>query len=318
MQFDAVFESKLTDIAADYTNIHKSSIGKSYLARDLLRLYKKFTIYDRETRINFEKTDNLPHLFNQLSILLNIRECNHAVDEPTSENPIGLYKDENSGCIQITEELYKEVVPSEQMHQSLTLFLDRYFGDDNILVKLLKCVDQAYVVALLGNLAESLFFSKQPMRFKDVQGSWHITIRKNEDNFSFIHHRTEQMLKQINNVMLAETFKFQWELELVSDSLDFNYIKTMHVRLKNIDWSTLSDKIQWSDEEKQNHENEFRRLFGSSDHLTVDNVHEQVRKNKASKEDMIEQRKQAIKEAEASRQQQQQQSVENGFSCNIL
>jgi hypothetical protein len=37
MQFDKVFETKLTDVAADFASIHKTPITKSYLARDLLR-----------------------------------------------------------------------------------------------------------------------------------------------------------------------------------------------------------------------------------------------------------------------------------------
>jgi hypothetical protein len=248
---------------------------------------------------------------------------------PTATNSDKIISvDPVTNCIQVHEEEYNQIVPNEQMHQMLTMFLDQYFGNDHTLCRLLKCVDQAYVVSLLGNLAETLYFCSTPMRFKDIQGTWTITIRKNESNYSFIHHRREQVLKQLNNVLLAETFQFNWELELISDSLDFNHIETMHVRLLDFDWSKCSEKIQWENEEaKQKHEADFRLLWGSSNELVVNDVHLQ-QKEKMSKDEMLEIRRQAIKDQETklrSTQQQQQQnqqqedeSSESGFTCTLL
>jgi hypothetical protein len=326
--FQKSLESKLNDLAVDYMTIFHKEIEKSYLARDLLRLYRKFKLYIGDKQMDWvpaeteesEGTPSLVTFLNAICILMNVTKFDgEGGGESNNELPEGMYIDEKTGCIQITAQRYSEAVPHEQMHQSLTNFLVNNYGHSSRLCKLLKCVDQAYVVALLGNLAESLFFCKQPMRFKDIQGTWTISVRRNEDNFSFIHRRREQMLKQVNNSTLTETFQFSWELELVSDSLDFNNLQTLHVRLLNIDWSSLSSKLNMTDEEKRLYENEFRNMFGSSNVITINDMHKCVKQNKLNKGEMLEQRKQVIKNMDPKNGNNQNLANESeGGYCTIL
>jgi len=368
----------LNDLAVDFSTIFSRPASQSYFSMDLLRLYKKFFLYDQRVNdyvpwfdyyhqyinnnnnnnnnkstneqqqqqnkknhsnnsnnssnsnsnsSNHESESMMCMFLNTMCVYMNITDCLLIDNDDFEKN--GLYHhhhqvssisnggggggggdNDNKKIIQIREETYEEHVPHEQMHQSFTKFLSTYFGDDHKLCKLLKCVDQAFVVALLGNLAESLFFCKYPMRFKDLQGTWNICVRKNEEDFSFIHRRREQGLKQVNNALLAETFQFSWELEFVSNNDQFERLETMHVRLIDLNWKSLSPLLmeRLTEEEKIAMENEFRTMFTGHDGSAIDEISQNhmsacVKRNKMSQEQLVEMRKQALaRQLEATNQ----------------
>jgi hypothetical protein len=111
----------------------------------------------------------------------------HGSLHSSSEEMNGVSFDDVTGAIQISEEQFDKELPDTQLHQALSDFFVRYYGNQSRIMKLLRCVDQAFVVSLLGHFSESLFMCEEPMRFKDVRGTWTIDVIKKKDTFSFVH-----------------------------------------------------------------------------------------------------------------------------------
>jgi hypothetical protein len=84
------------------------------------------------------------------------------------------------------------------------------------------------------------------------------------------------MLKQQNNILLLETFKFTWQVELIFDSLELNRLQSMKVQLISIDWSELNDKLGFTEQDKNRIEQVFRKIFGASDAISLDNMPDQT------------------------------------------
>lgn len=84
---------------------------------------------------------------------------------------------------------FKEIVVSKAVQNYVSSLLEGKFGDNHPVVKYLTLVDQAFVVSLLGHFAEALFFTKTPIRFKDIRGTWRIDVRLYQDKISMVHRR---------------------------------------------------------------------------------------------------------------------------------
>lgn len=299
----ASLADKLSTIAVEFNGIHARRISHSYIGRDLLRMYKKFSLsrqssefleavegYDSNSLLSL--FNHLSHLLGEKGLLLSPAETDGSSTEATitvsnedasssEQTQDGVHYTEDNGAIQISPKLWQDEVPTEQIDTVLNSFMEKYYGDSSKLVKVIMCVDQAFIVCLLGHLAESLFFSEYPMRFKDIRGTWNCSViqRQNLESsrptVSFVHRRSEQMMRQVNNVRLENMFTFTWELELEFDSWVVNHLDQMHVRLLNIEWpqpsetqdATLNNvSVQLSQKEKTKIEKVFlSKIFGKED-----------------------------------------------------
>lgn len=149
---------------------------------------------------------------------------------------------------------FEEQVYTLSDSKPFTAYLNKMFDESTSrTLRLLKGIDQAYVVCVLGHLGVHLFHNYQ-MRFKDIRPStWKVIIRKYHDTYSIVHRRTERALKFMSNFKLEELFSFEWEVEMVFDSKQLNYIDQVHMRLIDIrDHTDLCES---------DHEENLRKAF---------------------------------------------------------
>jgi len=139
-------------------------------------------------------------------------------------------------------EAFQKRVHTLQDSTPFTSFLQETFDQKTSrTMRLLKCCDQSYVVCLLGHLG-MILFSQMKLRFKDIRPStWKIIVRKHKDTYSVIHRRKERALKIESNIKLVDLFSFEWEVEIVFDSKQLNHIESVHVRMRDVDWSDCQD-----------------------------------------------------------------------------
>lgn len=151
-------------------------------------------------------------------------------------------------------------------HQAFTFFLNKFYGNDSRVVKLLKMCDQGCVVSYLSRIGELLAKQIPGYRTKDVRGSWNIFIKKYPNAYSFTHRRTEHCVKTIDNVFLLTTFGFEWEVEIYFDSLAMNHIDGFETRLLKLDTTVTSPQLKNRPnfaQEMESEEAQFRQIFGS-------------------------------------------------------
>jgi len=159
---------------------------------------------------------------------------------------------------------FQDIVKSKAVPNYVSSLLEGSYGDSHPVVRFLTLVDQAFVVSLLGHFSESLFFSKSPMRFKDVRGSWRIDLRLYENTLSMVHRRFEQMMKPIGNIQLKNLFQFSWQVEIVYDSYQLDHISSIHVTLLEINWDSYDESAELTEKQKNDLEKNFLRMFSKT------------------------------------------------------
>jgi hypothetical protein len=249
--------------------------------------------------------DILLSLLNTLAVLVDETGDNapqSAQDETISVINMDLQTDNNiedllnqkqpihSTILQLDKEKLIEIVTSFSNHQGMTTLLTNVYGDQSQMCKILRFVDQGFVVSMLGHFGETLI--GRNLRCKDVRGTWYIRINKEETTYTVIHRRKDQVIKPIGHTQLLDLFQFEWQLEIVLDSHRMHHIDCIRVKIIQIDWSTLSPKLILSDEERQNLEKEFRDSFGPTEEISRTNL--QVHKGELAMKRQSQRAKQAI------------------------
>jgi hypothetical protein len=173
-----------------------------------------------------------------------------------------------TSILQLEKQKLKDTISSMSNHQGMTELLTQVYGDQSQMCKILRFVDQSFVVSMLGHFGETLI--SRGLRCKDVRGTWKILINKNENTYSVIHRRREQVIKPIGNTRLADLFQFEWQVEIFLDSHRMQHLDAIHVKLLEIDWS--SAKVEVSDEEKEQYEKEFKSAFGAEEQISRTNL----------------------------------------------
>ncbi|KAF0982486.1 hypothetical protein FDP41_011416 [Naegleria fowleri] len=207
----------------------------SHLTRNLDEMEKE----DRGDQIFVDLLNTLTRLFHSMETL---QEC----------KPL------------LTLQEFKNIVVSKSVPNYVSTLMEGQYGDGHPLVKFLTLVDQAFVVSLLGHFAESLFFTKTPIRFKDIRGTWRIDIRMYQNCISMVHRRTEQMMKPLGNTMLKNLFQFSWQVEIVYDSYKLDHIHSIHVTLLEIDWESYDESLELTSQQKGEVQQVFLKMFSKS------------------------------------------------------
>ncbi|KAL9655289.1 hypothetical protein ABK040_009062 [Willaertia magna] len=156
---------------------------------------------------------------------------------------------------------FLEIVKSKSVWNDVSKLLEVKYGNEHPVVRYLTLVDQAFVVSLLGHFAEALFFTKTPIRFKDIRGTWKIKIYCYENTISMVHERMEQMLLPIGNTLLKNLFQFSWNVEIIFDNYQLDHISAIHVTLKDIHWDSYDNSLNLTEEKKQEIEKVFLKTF---------------------------------------------------------
>jgi hypothetical protein len=155
-----------------------------------------------------------------------------------------------------TEDIFNVEV-NMNIHESLTKFLQTHFGEPNRIVNVLKTCNQSTVIATLYHVRTAL--ERIDIRFKDCRGQWflHFHTGKDKNTPQVTQRRVEQVYKMApDNTRLLNIFKFEWELELVFDSLMCNFIKTICVRVLRVDFA--EEGMALSETEKKEAEGKIR------------------------------------------------------------
>ncbi|KAG2394017.1 hypothetical protein C9374_003781 [Naegleria lovaniensis] len=219
-----------------YQQVEHNEFEKfSHLSRNLNEMEKE----DRGDQIFVDILNTLTRLFHQKE---SIQEC----------KPL------------LTLQEFKKIVVSKSVPNYVSTLMEGHYGDGHPIVKFLTLVDQAFVVSLLGHFAESLFFTKIPIRFKDIRGTWRIDIRMYPNYISMVHRRTEQMMKPLGNTMLKNLFQFSWQVEIVYDSYQLDHIHSIHVTLLEIDWSSYDESLELTSQQKDEVQQVFLKMFSKS------------------------------------------------------
>jgi hypothetical protein len=317
MEYNAMFQHAIVDTYVGRDLLRCIISNKNEL--NIYRMYDKMFLYEAVTKSNNETEyvekevdrsgdnhDELLSLLNTLALLVD-ETGDHAPfmqnDETVSVINLDMNGDTNTDdtisrrrpsihttILQLEKERLVDMVSSFSNHQGMTELLTKIYGDQSQMCKILRFVDQSFVVSMLGHFGETLI-SKE-LRCKDVRGTWKIEIRKHETTFSVIHRRKEQVIKAIGNIQLLDLFQFEWQVEIFLDSHRMHHLDAIHVKLLNTDWTTLSPKLGLTDEGKQEMEKLFRDSFGPSSEISRTDL--QVHKSEMAMKRQSEKAKQAI------------------------
>ncbi len=233
-------EYKLKEyIAHEYNGLWNTRLEDMFVARDFLRLEKKFIfqVPANQQYIVSEWNTLSSNQFTTSSSSDNLVATNSStLSAPSSSHPS--QKERIVLLLNTIAKLFnydveQHLTSSEEMIPLLStddfdkstepfdfkIFEDyilRFYGDQtkSKVIKLLKLVDQAYIVCLLGHFTETVYYNHQ-FRFKDVSGSWQVIVKKSEDGFySVAHKRRERVIKIEKNIHIVNSFYFEWIVEM--------------------------------------------------------------------------------------------------------
>jgi hypothetical protein len=240
---DISMESLIKDI----NDVCHKSLANLPVSKDLPRLGRNFTMYEY-TGSNFEvKTftndkakDPIPVVVFRLIEHLS-KALNHTHTTPYTEDNFNAEVNMN-------------------MHETLTKYLGNHFGEPNRVVNILKTCNQSPVIATLFHVRTAL--EKIDVRFKDCRGQWflHFHTGKDKNSPQITQRRVEQVYKMApDNTRLLNLYKFEWELELIFDSLECNFIKCVALRILRVDFA--EEGMELSESERKEAEDKIRSAF---------------------------------------------------------
>jgi hypothetical protein len=110
--------------------------------------------------------------------------------------------------------------------ESISGYLLNHYGEAAPLNRMLKACSQSVVISTLPHLREAL--NKNNILFKDCRGDWIIYFDTGQDcrQPSVKQRRKEQVYRFASNGGLEMLYKFEWEIDVIFDSLKVNEITT--------------------------------------------------------------------------------------------
>jgi len=237
-------------LISDITDVCHKTLANLPVSKDLPRLGRNFT-FSEYTGSEFavrpfttdKAKDPIAHVvFKLVEFLSNALQFQH--DPPYTE-----------------DEFNAEV--NMNIHESLTKYLSTHFGENHKIIHVLKTCNQSPVIASLFHVRTAL--QQSDINFKDCRGQWflHFNTGKDKNSPCVIQRRMEQVYKMApDNTRLLNLFKFEWELELVFESLECNYIKAVTLRILRVDFAEEGKEL--SETERSEAETKLRSSFEKS------------------------------------------------------
>jgi hypothetical protein len=273
-----------------YEAITKSNSDTEYVEKEIDKSGENYdvllSLLNTLALLVDETGDHAPFIQNDETVSVINMDGDTNTDDTTSRRRPSI----QMTILQLEKERLVDMLSEFSNHQGMTELLTKVYGDQSQMCKILRFVDQSFVVSMLGHFGETLI--SRELRCKDVRGTWKIEIKKHESTFSVTHRRKEQVIKPLGNTQLLDLFQFEWQVEIFLDSHRMHHIDALHVTLLNIDWTKLSPKLGLSDEGKQDMEKLFRDSFGPSADISRTNL--QVHKSEMAMKRQSERAKQAI------------------------
>jgi len=137
-----------------------------------------------------------------------------------------------------------------QFVDSISQYLIKHYGETAPLNRMLKACSQGVVIAVLGHIRSAL--SKNNISVKDVKGEWYIFVHTNQENKPVVRQRRkEQVFRFSKDGGIELLYKFEWEIEVVFDSLDINEVVQVTFRLVGLTFDTPLISPQEQEEIKE-------------------------------------------------------------------
>jgi hypothetical protein len=228
----------------DISDVCHKTLVNLPVSKDLPRLGRNFTLskhngseFVTQTFTQDKAKDPIPTVvFRLIEALSNLLNYSHATP--------------------FTEDIFNAEV-NMNIHETLTKFLQVHFGEPNRIVNVLKTCNQSTVIATLFHVRTAL--EKIDIRFKDCRGQWFLLFHTGKDGNTphITQRRVEQVYKMApDNTRLLNIFKFEWELELVFDSLNCDFIKAIAIRVNRVDFA--DEGMELSETERKEAEDKIR------------------------------------------------------------
>jgi hypothetical protein len=230
-------------------------------AQDVPRMAKKFELYSDGFATNVNRDTQ------QVDVAVNSDSQRSFVTSDDQLKLVYSLLDTMYGLLPETSEAFPWFNTFSQevniaVPDTLNQFLWSHFGEDHLLVRLLKGSQQKIIQNLLMRLKTSL--RRDSVQFKDVQGAWKIRVYfpqvlsqsdTHEEKICLCHRRAEQVYervadpsgKTIKNVLM---FKFEWDFCIFynPDGSIFDLFATLN---KFIDVENGTDEINKHSEDKR-------------------------------------------------------------------
>lgn len=242
-------------VATALREVYAKDLATLPVSKDLPRLCKKIAVltynasnssYDVK-KFTADATEQIVY-----NLLLGISKELYKVSSNVGTDPLVSLEPS-------TESFTQEV--NIQVHESLTQYLVKYWGEHSRLCRILKSLNQSFVIATLVHIRMALMGCD--IQFKDCRGdNWFLEVCLGKDGAkpSVVQRRKEQVFKMADNGLPQNLYVFTWEVIIDFDSLECLSVTDITIRWLGTDFSNVSEK-DVPPQQRQEIEEKFKNVF---------------------------------------------------------